>query len=200
MALTTFNKNVSNIQALGDNPNTDNGLTATQLKQKFDKAAEEIKDFINNTLIPELNTLLATIPAKATSTPQPLGTAAIGNSSKYAAENHVHKMPTASDVGAAASNRGMPSGGTTGQVLSKSSGTDYAVSWTTPTVNHDLPTGGTNNQMLVKNGSTNYAAKWVNQPTIPSSPAGVGIKIGQYTPTHGSGANQIEDGQIYLKW
>lgn len=29
--------------------------------------------------------------------------------------------------------RSVPAGGTTGQVLTKSSGTDYAVGWTTPT-------------------------------------------------------------------
>jgi hypothetical protein len=40
------------------------------------------------------------IPVKATSTPSNLGTAAIGSSAKYAAEDHVHNMPSASDVGA----------------------------------------------------------------------------------------------------
>ena len=42
-----------------------------------------------------------------TSTPSDLGTAAAGSSTKYARGDHVHKMPTASDVGAYA----LPSGG-----------------------------------------------------------------------------------------
>lgn len=40
------------------------------------------------------------IPAAADATPQPLGTAAIGTSSDYAREDHVHAMPSAADVGA----------------------------------------------------------------------------------------------------
>ena len=31
-------------------------------------------------------------------------------------------------------------------------------------------------------------------------PSNVGIKIGPYTPTYGTGADQITNGQIYLKW
>ena len=39
-------------------------------------------------------------PTAATATPSDLGTAAVGTSAKYAREDHVHKMPSASDVGA----------------------------------------------------------------------------------------------------
>lgn len=42
----------------------------------------------------------AAIPAPATATPADLGTAAAGSSTKYAKEDHVHNMPSASDVGA----------------------------------------------------------------------------------------------------
>lgn len=41
-----------------------------------------------------------TVPQAATATPASLGTAAVGSSSKYAREDHVHPMPSASDVGA----------------------------------------------------------------------------------------------------
>ena len=44
-----------------------------------------------------------TVPAAATATPQPLGTAAVGNSAKYARENHVHAMPKGSEINAASS-------------------------------------------------------------------------------------------------
>lgn len=52
----------------------------------------------------------------------------------------------------------IPPGGTTGQVLKKSSATDYAVTWGSP--DGILPTGGTDGQVLLKNGASNYAAKW----------------------------------------
>jgi hypothetical protein len=44
-----------------------------------------------------------TIPSGADAVPQALGTAAVGVSNDYAREDHVHAMPTAADVGAAAS-------------------------------------------------------------------------------------------------
>lgn len=43
------------------------------------------------------------IPQAATTTPADLGTAAIGSSAKWAKADHVHKMPSASDVGAVSS-------------------------------------------------------------------------------------------------
>jgi hypothetical protein len=41
-----------------------------------------------------------TIPAAASATPQPLGTAATGNGTNFARDNHVHAMPSAANVGA----------------------------------------------------------------------------------------------------
>lgn len=55
--LTKITASVNNIQALDDNPN-DSGLTSSELKAKFDKAGADIKDYVNNTLIDELETLL----------------------------------------------------------------------------------------------------------------------------------------------
>ena len=52
--LTNLTANVNNIQALSDRPNTADGITAQQLKEKFDKAGADIKDYINNTLIEEI--------------------------------------------------------------------------------------------------------------------------------------------------
>lgn len=49
------------------------------------------------------------IPEAATAAPSDLGTAAVGSSTKYAKEDHVHKMPTASDIGAGTYSK--PSGG-----------------------------------------------------------------------------------------
>ena len=52
--ITNLTANVNNIQALSDKPNTADGLTAQQLKEKFDKAGADIKEYINGTLITEL--------------------------------------------------------------------------------------------------------------------------------------------------
>lgn len=56
--LTKLTANVNNIQALSDRPNTADGITAQQLKEKFDKAGADIKDWANNTLIEELETYI----------------------------------------------------------------------------------------------------------------------------------------------
>lgn len=52
--ITNLTANVNNIQALSDRPNTSDGMTAQQLKEKFDKAGADIKDYVNNSLIEEL--------------------------------------------------------------------------------------------------------------------------------------------------
>ncbi len=60
MALTKCNANVNNISALPDEPTT----TATALKALMDKAGVEIKQYLNNVLIPEqdaVNILLSDV-------------------------------------------------------------------------------------------------------------------------------------------
>lgn len=70
----------------------------------------------------------ADIPAPASSgTPAMDGTASRGTSTDYARKDHVH--PTDTSRAAAADVHSIPSGGSSGQVLKKSSGTDYDVAW-----------------------------------------------------------------------
>ena len=54
MALASLTDNLNIVSALDDEPNDVGGLSATELKAKFDVAANLIKAYINNTLIPEL--------------------------------------------------------------------------------------------------------------------------------------------------
>ena len=54
MALTSLTDNLDIVSALDDEPNDVGGLSATELKAKFDVAANLIKTYINGTLIPEL--------------------------------------------------------------------------------------------------------------------------------------------------
>lgn len=56
--LTKMTENVNNIQALSDLPNQTDGLSPDGLKERFDKAGSDIKNFINNTLVEELKTIL----------------------------------------------------------------------------------------------------------------------------------------------
>jgi hypothetical protein len=53
----------------------------------------------------------------------------------------------------------VPIGGTTGQVLAKSSATDYDTEWTS-LPEETMPTGGTTNQVLAKSSSTDYDTEW----------------------------------------
>ena len=53
MSLTKCTVAVDNISTLADKP----ALTAAQLKAKFDKTGADLKDYINNTLTDEIDTL-----------------------------------------------------------------------------------------------------------------------------------------------
>lgn len=60
---------------------------------------------------------------------------------------------------------GLPMGGTTGQLLAKTSAADYDATWQDPT--HELPTGGNRGQILAKNSGDDYDVKWADS-TIPT--------------------------------
>lgn len=55
MSLPKMTTAVDNISKLDTRPNAVNGLTADELKAKFDKAPEDIKRFLNEVLIPALD-------------------------------------------------------------------------------------------------------------------------------------------------
>ncbi|MBR6312805.1 MAG: hypothetical protein IKR51_07505 [Oscillospiraceae bacterium] len=60
--LTKFTGDLDIIAALDDEPNDVGGLTAAQLKAKFDQGAKTLADYINDTLTEELETV--TLPAE----------------------------------------------------------------------------------------------------------------------------------------
>ncbi|MGE4485344.1 MAG: glycine-rich domain-containing protein [Oscillospiraceae bacterium] len=53
MALTTLDSDLGIIAALPDEPNDAGGLTAAQLKAKFDEAAKTIQTYLNDTHLPQ---------------------------------------------------------------------------------------------------------------------------------------------------
>lgn len=59
----SFDTDLKIHQALGDEPNIDNGLSADEMKAKFDQAGLLIQKFINEVLIPAVNNLIGDIGA-----------------------------------------------------------------------------------------------------------------------------------------
>ena len=81
----------------------------------------------------------------------------------------------------------VPSGGSTGQLLQKNSGTDYDYSWTTFT---GLPSQtGNNGKYLTTNGSV---ASWTTINALPSQTG----NNGKYLTTDGSSASWITINQV----
>ena len=58
MDFTPLEKDMNIISALDDEPNDVGGLTSTELKAKFDEGGNAIKDYLNNTVIPEVKAAL----------------------------------------------------------------------------------------------------------------------------------------------
>lgn len=93
-------------------------------------------------------------PSPSSATPQPLGTASAGSSTDYSRADHVHAMPSASDVGALASNT---------TYVSTVNGSSGAVTLSIPSTAADVgaiaaPANPSSGQFLVYNGSA-----WVAQ-------------------------------------
>ena len=99
----------------------------------------------------------------SSTTPAATGTAAVGTSLKYARADHVHANP-------------LPTGGTTGQVLSKVDGTNYNVTWTTSSSG-----GGTDFQSFTTAGTTTW--------TKPANAKVVHVRMFGGGGGGGSGAN-----------
>lgn len=90
----------------------------------------------------------------------------------------------------------VPAGGTTGQVLSKSSNENYETEWTT--VDDKLiPAGGTTGQILSKNTNSDYDTSWKSFPKFNLILSKIGpIQKGSYnfdTPL-----DSLVDGDIFI--
>ncbi len=80
MAIEKLNENLNIISALDDKPS----LSSTDLKAKFDEGPNILKDYINNVLVPALNSGLVTIVNDLTT----------GGSTKVASAEMVKKLNT----------------------------------------------------------------------------------------------------------
>lgn len=59
MALSELTDNLNSIQSLSDQP----AIPSEELKQQFDRAGNLIKNYINETLLPELNSIISSLQA-----------------------------------------------------------------------------------------------------------------------------------------
>jgi hypothetical protein len=61
MAISPMSDNLNIISALADKPNATDGLSATQLKAKFDQGPGLIKTYLNSTVVTSFNTHIAEV-------------------------------------------------------------------------------------------------------------------------------------------
>ena len=101
MAITPLGADLDIIARLSDEPNDVEGLSAEELKAKFDEAGNTIKGYINETLIGEVDT----------------GFASLGRELLDEVDRKIVKVGN------------LPSGGTSGQVLLKASNADSDTEW-----------------------------------------------------------------------
>lgn len=66
MAIPKFLQDLAIISKLGDNPGSDNNLTTSGLRAKFDEAGLAIQKYINDTLIPAISTIKSPVVVSAT--------------------------------------------------------------------------------------------------------------------------------------
>lgn len=113
MALTKLTKDMAIIQKLDDEPNDVGGLTAAELKAKFDEAGETVKEYLNETLLAELD---------GDDAAASLG--AVLNGERMSVQKALDLLQLASFQSG-----NVPVGGGTGDVLQKKSGTLYDLEW-----------------------------------------------------------------------
>lgn len=148
--------NVNTVNSKGVDAGTTNiTLYATDIKMSS----------ADNTTIPNA------MPKPQTSgTPANLGTAARGSATTFSRSDHVHAMPSASDVGAVPSGQGLPSGGNVGDALVKASGTDYDASWASMPYGSQIDvTSGTHDLNDYKTAGVYYFSTGATLSNVPNS-------------------------------
>ena len=113
MAFTKLTKDMAIIQKLDDEPNDVGGLTAAQLKAKFDEAGEAIKEFLNGTLLSELDADDAAGSLNV-----------VLNGEKMSVREALEQLQKISTLAG-----NMPVGGSAGYILRKKSGEPYDTEW-----------------------------------------------------------------------
>lgn len=113
MSLTRLTEDVSVVSKLDDEPNDVGGLTAAELKAKFDEAGEIIKKYLNDTLLTELQS-----PAGAASLRAMLA------GKEMTLQDALDMLSMA-----AVQSGNVPLGGNAGDVLCKRTDASYDLQW-----------------------------------------------------------------------
>lgn len=118
MGLKKFEKDMNIIAALDDEPNDVGGLSAAQLKERFDQAGREIKEYINEDMIPalEAETAAASLGVRMPSSSGREGPGTI--------QEAIDSLSAVAMGGGA-----VPSGGLPGQILAKADAEDHHLKW-----------------------------------------------------------------------
>ena len=128
MTLTEFSKNINYIQTLPDQPTE----TAEELKQKFDQAGNDIKNFLNETLTKEIDELISKLNSSKISLSMIVNDLTTGGENKVASANTVVLLNNAiTDIESTIEELG------TGATINISTGTA-------------TPTGGTNGDIYIQ--------------------------------------------------
>ena len=101
---------------------------------------------------------------------QEQNTAIQENADAIAAEQTARKAADTALQEAIDGKTGLPAGGTEGQVLTKTSGTDYAAEWQDPTGGSSLPEATTTGQVLT--AGEDLTPEWKTPATVHEVPAG----------------------------
>jgi len=113
MSLTKLEKDMGIIAALDDEPNDVGGLSSAQLKEKFDEAGQAVKEYINESLLPELT---------ASSAAAALG--AVLDGEETTVQDALDRLEQA-----VVESGNVPMGGNEGDVLCKASDGLYDLEW-----------------------------------------------------------------------
>lgn len=129
MELTKLTRDMGIIAKLDDEPNDVGGLSAAQLKAKFDEAGEAIKAYLNETLLPELT-------AAADRLTEPTAAAMLGATMDGARISVQEALDELKTLGVKQGN--VPALGAAGAVLRKASDETYDMKWSSMVTRYDF--------------------------------------------------------------
>lgn len=146
MPLTTCSVNTAVIAGLDDQPNDVGGLSAAQLKAKFDEAATGIKTYINDTLTDELDTALA-----VTATESVAGKVELATAAETTTGTDSTRAVTPAGLKVELDKKLAKAGGTMTGALVAVNNTDYTTAQTRNiTLSTSDPLGGANGDVWIK--------------------------------------------------
>lgn len=199
MAIDKFTKDMDIIAALDNEPNDTGGLTAEQLKGKFDEGGKAIKAYLNETVAPAIDRQEADAAAlkevKHTHSNKALLDTYAQTEENLAdavAKKHSHHNKAVLDGIAAvtqelgaASDR-VPSEAAVSDAIAKSG---------------NLPAGGVAGQVLVKKSDASYDMQWdtLTAERVGASPSGhthTASDIGAAASSHNHSASEITSGTL----